>query len=62
METDPVSETFYSLEYWKMDKVQKPSNPEIYSSALNNLGRSTNIVFIAINVFLLLFLLLLLVG
>jgi hypothetical protein len=24
--TDPVSETLCSLESWKMDKVQKPSN------------------------------------
>jgi hypothetical protein len=28
METDPVPETSCSLEYWMMDKVQKPSNPE----------------------------------
>jgi hypothetical protein len=30
-ETDPVSETLYSLEYRTMDKVQKPSNPECSS-------------------------------
>jgi hypothetical protein len=27
-ETDPVSETLCSLEYWTMDKVKKPNNPE----------------------------------
>jgi hypothetical protein len=30
MGTDPVSETLCSLEYWTMDKVQKPSNLECY--------------------------------
>jgi hypothetical protein len=30
-ETDPVSETSYSLEYQTMDKVQKPSNSVWYT-------------------------------
>jgi hypothetical protein len=30
IETCPVSETLYSLEYWMMDKVKKPSNAECY--------------------------------
>jgi hypothetical protein len=28
METDPVSETLCSLEYWTMDKVQQAGSPE----------------------------------
>jgi hypothetical protein len=32
-ETDPVSETFRSLEYWTMDKIQKPINPRAESTA-----------------------------
>jgi hypothetical protein len=31
METDPASETLYSLEYWTLEKVQKPSNPICYT-------------------------------
>jgi hypothetical protein len=30
-ETDPVSKMLCSLEYWTMDKVQKPSNPKCYT-------------------------------
>jgi hypothetical protein len=32
-ETDPVSETLFSnfLEYWMMDKAQKPSNSKCYT-------------------------------
>jgi hypothetical protein len=33
METDPVSETlfFSNLQFWTMEKVHKPSNPECYA-------------------------------
>jgi hypothetical protein len=33
METDPVSETLCYLDYQTMDKIQKPSNPECYTSS-----------------------------
>jgi hypothetical protein len=29
-EEDPIPETLHLFEYWKMDKVQKPGNPECY--------------------------------
>jgi hypothetical protein len=31
MERDPVSKTLCSLEYQRMDKVQKPGNPKCYT-------------------------------
>jgi hypothetical protein len=31
METDPVSETLCTLEYWTKEKVQKLSNPMCYT-------------------------------
>jgi hypothetical protein len=30
-QTDPVSETPCSLEYWTIDKVQKPVNPDFHT-------------------------------
>jgi hypothetical protein len=30
METNPISKTLCSLEYWMIDEVQKPSNSQEY--------------------------------
>jgi hypothetical protein len=37
MEIDPVSKTLCLLEYWTMDKIQKPSNPENQKKCLSSM-------------------------
>jgi hypothetical protein len=44
-ETDPVSETSSSLEYRRMDKVQKPSNPECYPPSSEPSRIDNNLLF-----------------
>jgi hypothetical protein len=49
-ETDPVSETLCSLEYRKMDRVQKLSNSECYMSSSERFRKDLYDLFFSRNV------------